>query len=553
MDLGVNFMDNLINIICFEGKALPSNHMTHSWLRNSLFDESTLLTAKNTAGSLAPGRVGGHNATSGFSQYLTINPWDYILMVEGAMVFRPSLTKKLENSGVSRISYPFTVEPTAIGGGAIVLNDKTNTRSGNSEIWMPLWSASVTFDELSSLLREGNIRSGRNTPKDGLGMAQSIAKLGIDRGISGFQRFVFLKRSGDSDLAIPLSRQDVSRNTSPAAELITDIESNGFLRYLREVAQKDTSSISLKRAISLLENALFALTRPGAGRSVIQHCLIQLGAVVQVLAAQVLASSRKGQEAVQGLPQALPHLRAHWVTQADDGSSEFRLALALAGLNDLPAYLAPVSRNKAHPRRWNWFNDSRLYVWGKGDPVRNLARVVERRVLEASRPESQSHEPFAAYLKVAAEPRAVADFLAGRTDDARLAALLHGLIWAELPEQGLPALPAEVVPLPAAYPILKPFFTPASALSHAGRLPEDARLPLPGNYTRWLLAQRSDEAIQHAWRRGRIAGLDWPTARAPASPQLDGPRLLAALAIPLNSSGLKQLLPKAAEAEAPAV
>jgi hypothetical protein len=60
----------------------------------------------------------------------------------------------------------------------------------------------------------------------------------------------------------------------------------------------------LKRDIARLENALFALTRPGGGRQAIQNALILLGEVMHGLAV-----SRKAQRAVPALPQ----LSAAWV------------------------------------------------------------------------------------------------------------------------------------------------------------------------------------------------------------------------------------------------
>lgn len=536
MDLGVNFMDNLLLLIHTGVEQDELNSDSQDWLAQSLFGTTTRLTAANGSCSLSPGRVGGNNATSGFSRYLNINPWDFVLMIEGAVAFKPSLTRKLESTGQARLSYPFTVEPTSIGAGAVSASDDNNTRAGSSEVWMPLWNSQSTYSEVTALLREGSIRLGSKAPKDGLDMARSIAKLGIDRGVAGFQRYLFLKRSGKNDLAVPLSRFEVSRSAAPHVDLIAELEQGQFLDRLRREARDKDAPASLKRAVSQLENALFALTQPGVGKSLIQAALILLGKVMQTL-----ATSRKGREKVF----MLPRLSAAWVLEANDDSVEFRLALAFAGLVELRPYLAPVEREKGY---WQWAVDSRSYVWGKGDLVRNLVRVVERRVIESQR--APALQPFESRARLGARLSDIHAFLLRRTDDGLIASLLHGLIWTELPDDLLPSpagggVGGEGMAVPLAYAVCKPFFTPVDLLKCLGRLPYDARLHLPGELPRLLAANQADKAADIAWKRGRIAGLGWPPGAPPQSQTMDGPRLLAALAVPIQSAVLLQLLPRA--------
>lgn len=245
----------------------------------------------------------------------------------------------------------------------------------------------------------------------------------------------------------------------------------------------------------------------------------------------------------------LPSLSESWVLQADDGSAEFRLAVALASLADLRAYVVPSARDKG---RWQWAPESRLHVWGKGDLTRNLVRIVERRVIEAQRQET-AREPFASRARLGARLSDIQAFLSGQTDDVRLAALLQGLVWANLPDALLPlptgagaeaAAARTAASIPAGFAILKPFFTPPTLLKYLCRLPEDARLTLPGELPRLLAAGQVQKAQDIAWRRARIAGLGWPKGDAPQSFALNGQRLLAALAMPLEPAALAQLLPR---------
>ncbi|GAB4176100.1 MAG: hypothetical protein Fur0039_18980 [Rhodocyclaceae bacterium] len=530
LDFTNNFMQRLVEL--FDPSTGETIGFSPAWLEQALHATPTPKFVQNAIGQFAPGQIGGANSTTGFTTDSRINPWDFVLMLEGALLFATATTRRLESSHQAALAYPFTVHPANGGSGGMTQTDAASGKS-RGEIWMPLWDRPTQLDEIRALLAEGRATVGRRAARDGLDFARAAGKLGTDRGIAAFQRYGFMVRNGLAYLATPLGRMETTR--APSADLIADLDQGSFLESLRREARDKDAPASLKRAIAQLENALFALTRPRGGRQVIQRPLILLGEVMQTLAV-----SRKGQKAVPGLPS----LSESWVLQADDGSAEFRLAVALASLADLRAYLAPVERDKGH---WQWAPESRLHVWGKGDLTRNLVRVVERRVMETRR--DSEDEAFESHARLGARLSDIQAFLSNQTDDARIAALLHGLIWADLPDE-LPSTTrsggdqrtATSIPIP--YAICKPFFTPTALLKHLERLPQDASFSLPGELPRQLAANQIEKAISLAWRRGQIAGLGWPRGRAPQSTSLSGQRLLAALAIPLEPAALAQVLPR---------
>lgn len=529
LDFTNNFLQRLVEL--FDPGTGKNIGFSHAWLEQALHATPTPKLSQNAIGQFAPGQIGGANSTTGFSTDSRINPWDFVLMLEGALLFVTSTTRRLESSHQAALAYPFTVHPANGGSGGMTQTDAASGKS-RGEIWMPLWGRPTQLEEIRALLAEGRATVGRRAARDGLDFARAIARLGTDRGIAAFQRYGFMVRNGLAYLATPLGR--VESTQAPSADLITDLDQGRFLESLRREARGKDASASLKRANAQLENALFGLTRPGSGRQAIQRALILLGEVTQTLAV-----SRKGQEAVP----VLPSLSESWVLQTDDGSAEFRLAVALASLAGMRAYLVPVDRDKG---RWLWAPESRLHVWGKGDLARNLVRIVERRVIEAQRQETR-RDPFAGRTRLGARLADIQAYLSGQTDDARIAALLQGLIWAKLPENLAPATKErnDGASVPTVYAVLKPFFTPPALLKHLGRLPEDVYLTLPGELPRLLAAGQVQKAQNIAWRRARIAGLGWPRGETPQSATLNGPRLLVALAIPLEAAALVQLLPRA--------
>ena len=240
-------------------------------------------------------------------------------------------------------------------------------------------------------------------------------------------------------------------------------------------------------------------------------------------AATYLVSSPKSRDPKEGKQKPPPRLRSAWFHAADDGSPEFRIAAALAGLGRPPAsasdaavdaefaiddgammeegvapeddsgsaesatpeeeqrgraippplraHLAPLDEKSWYGWFRKWSDKGALAVWGDGALERNLAAVMERRLLLAAQ-RNLDGGPFDA--RAPADLSSVLAFLAGDTDDARIAALAQGLAWADAPNalnsaQGRSARH----PLPLAYALLKPFFTPKE------HVPADIRLPVP--------------------------------------------------------------------------
>ena len=79
-----------------------------------------------------PGRAGGANGTQGMDAVPTMNPWDYILMLEGALALSGSPSRRL-GAGRDGASFPFTVDSTPVGYASA---GQDNTRG---ELWLPLW------------------------------------------------------------------------------------------------------------------------------------------------------------------------------------------------------------------------------------------------------------------------------------------------------------------------------------------------------------------------------------------------------------------------------
>lgn len=558
LDFTNNYMQRLVEL--FDPATGKAAAEADAWLGNALYSNTTPgLVSDAAIGQFGPGWAGGANASSGFDAKSLVNPWDYVFLLEGALLFSAAATRRLESSVSVSLSYPFMVAPALGGNGAVTPRDETKKPgkkkpTSMGELWIPQWDRPCGIEELRQLFSEGRAtlggRFGGRAARNGLDFSRAVASLGVDRGITGFQRYAFLMRNGDSFLAVPLQKLRVERN--PAADLIADLDKGGWLEELRRFVRSDETSNALKAQVRRLQDALFDLTQRREHPSTVQAVVIAIGEIQQSLAA-----STKARENVAPVPV----LSERYVLAADDQSGEFRIACALAGLHgfeELPlplrAHMAPV-----HPMNNGWMDAAckelqndvlcrhRLHIWHHGRLVENLSNVMNRRLLLAQQLDFQD-KPLAGYC--GCELENVGAFLAGSVNDERIAALAAGLALCRMPET-LPPREQNSTLLPAAYALLKALFTQDSVLRTLKVLSADKSLPIPPGLLRLLQADRVDAAIELAMRRLRASGVPaiFNARNMPSGRHLDGLRLAACLLIPLSFRATARLVRSVTEGE----
>lgn len=581
-DLGVNFGERMGEVFDLQDPKGAAKANATEAFKSAAFGVSSTGLKRETMGQFAPGQ-GGPNNGVGFEADAPLNPWDYVLMLEGALMFAASATRRLHGADVGSVSYPFTVRTTGAAGGGAALSDEGDARG---EIWLPLWERPAKFSEISMLMSEGRATLGRRSARDGQDFARAVATLGVNRGVAEFQRFSFLRRSGRAYVAAPMSRFRVQRN--PKADLLNDLDHGYWLQRFRAHVRSKNVPGRLKSIGQQLDAAIFALTQDGSA-SAVQRVLIVVGE-----AAAYLATSPKARDPKGANLRPPPRLRPDWGAAADDGSPEFRIAAALAGLgrspwtkgtgdtdgiveaqeadespepNEEPAdateeraqstedqdrrkcppppfrtHLAPLDEKTWYGRYRAWSDTERLALWGAGVFERNLIAVIERRLLFAAQ-RDLTGSPFDG--RAGADLSSVLAFLARETDDEKIAALAQGLAWAEAPNF-LRTGTVEPRPLPLAYAIMKPFFAPAHELHEVKELSEALKLPVPPGLVQRLRAGDVGAAVALACQRARASGL--PVTFAPRAEQVAnvlGPRLLAGLLIPIRSADFKRMLERA--------
>jgi CRISPR-associated protein Csx17 len=521
-----NFMQNLWDVLPeFDSqRKYPNQIDSTALLRGSLFGSATTgLLSGRTSSLFDSGAVGGPNATQGMNREALTNPWNFILGMEGALCLAGAASRRM-NANRSAGAFPFAVRSRSVGSNTF----SADKESGQWEIWVPLWSHAITLTELTLLFAEGRAEVKRKPARDGVDFSRAIASLGVDRGIQAFVRYAIVKgRIGGENYNTAAALGQFAVTPRPGADLLNEIDR--WLDRARRACDNDKAPARYPSAMRRLDSAIMEYCRYG-GNVRFADVLGALGAMERELGHTGKKPGQIGND--QNNVEPVPQLSWRWLQTADDGSVEFRLAVALASiqrasdkLGPLRVHLEPISANQN-----KWEEGSKTVVWSAGDIAHNLAAVLERRMMEAERANVE-YLPLDAKRRVT--PADVIAFLAGAVDEQRLEDLLWGALlidWEKVkPYQ--PTVDADsFLALPRIYALLKSLF-----------LQGDEALPTASGEPLWpdatilaaLRASHVNRAAELATRRLRAAGYtplvsdeEWSSAVQPV-------RLAAALLIPL--------------------
>lgn len=523
-----NYMQHLVSILPVEESSPCLDE-----LRESLFATSSNVRHSGTIGQFDPGNLGGANNGTGFDGSSTVNSWDYVFMLEGALVFAAASVKKLESSEIGTLAYPFCVRSTGVG---YESSSNSDEEAGRSEMWLPLWCAPATFHSITTLLSEGRVETNRRRASNGVDFARAISELGVDRGIEQFQRFGFHQRNGLAYLAVPIGRFDVHANPS-VSELLSPIDR--WLAKLRRAATSNNAPASAGRALRAVESAILELCERGSAQDV-QQLLIALGSAETIIATSPkLRTGEKG----SGL-EPVPLLGKQWLDHlSKDSTVEFRLAAALASVwhsevGPIRKHVEPIDCDQLKRQRARWLENanSPSIVWTSGDLVRNMNAVLKRRLIEVMQTGKQNSDkellaPFGG--KYFARLDDIAAFIDKRTDDQRIAELFRGLMlmkWGDF--SPCDSIDHSHESPDATYALLK--------LCFLDRSNDEISVKLQPQIAYRAMAGNASEATQLAARRLRSSGVPPAIHCVHVAPDRMR-RVSAALLFPLAKRSVSQL------------
>lgn len=544
LDFANNFMQRLAELLptSKDGEPPPASG---AYLEQSLFGVPVRNLGGSAIGQFLPGGAGGVNASSGFRGDARSNPWDFVLMLEGAMLLQVTSVRRLDSTGgmgLPQASAPFAVRSRAEGYASAAPADE----SARGEQWFPLWSRLAGLREIRSLFAEGRLQSGTRRAGEALQAAQAIARLGVARGVTSFQRYAFAERNGQANLAVPVGRWHVGNVPRREAQLAEEIE-DWVARLRRAGAQQS----AFERHARRLEGLVLSLCQQTEGNSA-----MQVERLLEALGSAEAELIRRPRATAEAKLRPLPELSGAWLNLVGKGSAEFRIALAIASQRDtrdrstLRSNFAPLDRNGFRVNQDALAKDPDV-VWTDRDLVADLGAVVLRRLVVGG-----PSERFPLAPEMPAGLGDVISFLEGQLDEAKISWLTRALLALSKGarrDRDLPTVPGERLPLqnlkvgvPAAYALFRVLYSPLPL----DNPPEDSKTGQPlfpslrprshSTPVRHLLAGRLEEAADQAIELLRQGGARPRVRRVLGGPLL-ARRIVASLAIPIFPADVYRL------------
>ena len=434
-----NFMQRLGELFDMESESGKPKEKHRVALSQSIFAKNApgSLTAKAKIGQFSPGSAGGPNTASGFKGAATVNLWDFVLMLEGSMVFASASVKRLGNHSSGKLAYPFCVQQSSAGYASASSSDEKKERgkpNSRAEIWMPLWYQPTTLSELLAVFGEGRAQIGRRAARNGVDFARAAVTVGVDRGIAQFQRYGFLKRNGDAYFATPLDRIKVQPN--PKANLLSEIDFDSWLSKLRDKAgPAKEAPASITRALRHIESHIFDLCKEEDPQR-LQDLLIALGQCERALSNSV----KWAHDPKINISPLAGTLSTDWLREANTDTQEFRLARSLASTSvwfdknkekdkekgfAFVQFMEPLEPLKPGKKGFSWNKEHDPDVqWSRKNLADNLNKVFSRQLVKIKKGAGRE---FPAVHAATAPLGDVVAFIEGRVDDALIEKLVWGL------------------------------------------------------------------------------------------------------------------------------
>jgi CRISPR-associated protein Csx17 len=218
LDFSNNYMQRVVDVLALGPVKAAHTARVARWAEMALFagGQEPLLDA--AIGQFDPGGAGGSNSSPQGKGKSLVNPWDFVLMIEGTLVFSGASVRR-RGQDASRASLPFTFQRTESGFGSAAEEE------GRQEIWAPLWDSSATLGSVQALFSEGRMSVGSNVARSALDAARAVATLGHDRQIGQFVRYAIVQRFGLSNVAVPIGRIAAPAEVRLATSLSTAFDS----------------------------------------------------------------------------------------------------------------------------------------------------------------------------------------------------------------------------------------------------------------------------------------------------------------------------------------
>ena len=421
LDFTNNFMQRLVSLFDMKSPDARPSLESVDQLDNALWASPTPELESTKIGQFFPAAADGTK----------VNPWDFILMMEGAIVFRAGISRRCSSDSLPQAAAPFAVRSS----GVAYDSSDSSDENARGEQWMPIWSNPSTVAEIQRLFLEGRSQIKKQVARRGTDMARAVSRIGTLKGIHQFQRYGYIERNGLANFAVPIGRYKV--HSQPNQKLLDDAAP--WVEHFRRVANAKNAPASLLRAHQACEQAIVVCTQRPTGSSFLR-LLEAMGQAEDELLTSPKHAKDNFAKPIPMLPKAWSQLILKDLHDDPQIQTEVRLAFSLV------AQSGPIrfrDKKEIVTVRHHWLPlDGRFFKTSESglamsptqcangmDLERALIAIMNRRLLEMS----SGFTPLALTdWQFGADVEHIEAFLEHRVDDAKILSIARGLMAVDL-------------------------------------------------------------------------------------------------------------------------
>jgi CRISPR-associated protein Csx17 len=311
LDFSTNFHQRLLDVI---GTSERHRVRSVAIARDLLADAESEQLADAAIGQFDPGSAGGPGSSRFGAAVSLVNPWGYVLFVEGALLFAASAVRRNQYA-VGRAAMPFTVQGSPDGSASGAAGEESR-----GEVWAPVWAREFTLAEIKQVFAEARASWRGRPARRAVDFYAATRTLGVARGVSEFTRYGLQRRNGLAFAAIPLARVDVRQR--PEVRLAAEVED-----WASRFSGSDASA-AVGQAARGFEAAHLDYARDGGA--------LPLARLLAALTGLEQAVGRSGRARDAAPVRYPPPARRFLDVLSQDESRELRVAVGLASCATLP-------------------------------------------------------------------------------------------------------------------------------------------------------------------------------------------------------------------------
>lgn len=308
LDFSTNFHQRLLDVIPELGAKEQASRI---WAVKLLDGSGGAPLVRAAIGQFDPGGAGGRNSSPFGSADSLVNPWEFVLLLEGALYFASGVVRR-QGAATNRAAMPFCVYSSADGPTPGAAGEQSR-----GEIWAPLWQRGMRPAEITQLFAESRASWQGEVATQSAQMYAALRSYGVARGIDGFVRYGLHMRNGLAFSAVRLDEVDV--RADPTIDLT--IEPERYVQVFKDVQSRSVAAIV--RSFRRSHMAFVRDLRPTALRDMLADL---------TLADLAVSRSDRSREELgwrPPLPSAAKY--AEFLANELPDRRTFRIAAALAG------------------------------------------------------------------------------------------------------------------------------------------------------------------------------------------------------------------------------